>query len=471
MPEPSDLASVRPNTAAALLRTVAVAQAVRRVPTLAAGVVREGTLAWSGARGQVGEGGAGDTQSRIGSITKTFTAVLVARLRDEGRLDFADQLERHLPGTPLGERTIAQLLSHTAGVQAERDGPWWERTPGADWAALAATFGPETARHRGGRHYHYSNLGYAILGELVARLRGRSWWEALRAEVLAPLGMRRTTYLPEAPHLSGYAVHPWADVVLAEPAHDSGAMAPAGQLWSTVADLARWAAFACGDTGEVLAPDTLAEMLEPQGAEPGAEPESGYGLGWRVARGPDRTLVGHSGSMPGFLAGFHVDRDAGVGGVVLANTTSGLDTVGLCRDLIVTLVDMEPRLPDAWVPVAHLPEDVLEIVGPWYWGPTGYVLRAVRADHLELAQFGGGGSRASRFRRNADGSWTGLHGYFAGETLRICRVPDGSVSHLDIATFVFTRAAYDPDAPVPGGVEKTGWTGRLPDRSRPDGST
>lgn len=459
MPQPPDSPLVRPTTADALLRLVAVAQAERRVPALAAGVVRGGGLAWSAARGQVGAGESTDTQSRIGSITKTFTAVLVARLRDEGRLAFADQLDSHVPGTPLGDRTIAQLLSHTAGVQAERDGSWWERTPGGDWSALAATFGPDTLRHEAGRAYHYSNLGYAVLGELVARQRGRSWWEVLRAEVLEPLEMWRTTYLPEAPHLSGFAVHPWADVVLPEPAHDAGAMAPAGQLWSTVADLARWAGFAAGDTGDVLDPATLAEMLEPQGSEPGAELESGYGLGWRVARGPDRTLVGHSGSMPGFLAGLHVDRDEGVGAVMLANTTAGADSVGLCRDLIVTLVDLEPRLPAEWVPVAALADEVLEIVGPWYWGPAGSILRAVGADHLELAQIGGGGSRASRFRRNGDGTWTGLHGYFAGETLRICRGPDGRVSHLDVATFVLTKQPYDLDAPIPGGVDKTGWRG------------
>ena len=70
-----------------------------------------------------------------------------------------------------------------------------------------------------------------------------------------------------------------------------------------------------------------------------------------------------------------------------------------------------------------------------------------------------GGLRASRFRPEADGSWTGLDGYYAGETLRVVRRPDGTTSHLDLNTFVLTRTPYDPGAPVPGGVDPAGWRG------------
>jgi CubicO group peptidase (beta-lactamase class C family) len=90
-----------------------------------------------------------------------------------------------------------------------------------------------------------------------------SWTAALRQEILGPLGMARTMPLPKAPHARGFAVHPWADVLLPEPAHDAVAMAPAGQLWSTVTDLCRWAAFWCGDTGQVLHADTIGEIAAP----------------------------------------------------------------------------------------------------------------------------------------------------------------------------------------------------------------
>jgi CubicO group peptidase (beta-lactamase class C family) len=330
---------------------------------------------------------------------------------------------------------------------------------------LSATIGTHTVKHPAGRRYHYSNVAYAILGEIVAQHRGRSWWEALRGEILEPLALRRTTYLPESPHAEGYAVHPWADLLLPEPAHDAGAMAPAGQLWSTVGDLGRWAAFIGGDTGGVLNADTLAELREPVSVEQTREWTNGYGLGLRVLRQGGRTMVGHQGSMPGFLADVLIDVDEQVGAVTLANTTSGVS--GVAADLVGIVVDAEPRLPAEWAPVDALDESVLEIVGQWYWGPAGFVLRARGSELLELTRMSGG--EPFRFRPSGDGTWTGLNGYYAGETLRIARAGEGRgrVSHLDLATFTFTREPYDPDAPVPGGVDPAGWSG-LPQPSRQD---
>lgn len=162
-----------------------------------------------------------------------MVATVVMRLRDEGRVDLLDPIAKHIPGIPAGEVTVAQLLSHTSGLSAESPGPWWERTPGMPVEELIGRLGPETARHRPGRRYHYSNLGFGLLGELVARHRDMNWAQAVQQEILRPLGMGDTTPRPRAPHATGYAVHPWADVLLPEPEHDAVAMAPAGQLWST----------------------------------------------------------------------------------------------------------------------------------------------------------------------------------------------------------------------------------------------
>ncbi|NJP83102.1 beta-lactamase family protein, partial [Streptomyces sp. AA8] len=123
---------------------------------------------------------------------KTFVAVLVMRLRDEGLLKLDDRLGTHLDTEAGGDATIAQLLSHTAGLTAEARGPWWERTDGALRPELGDLFGDRPQRHTPGRLHHYSNPGYALLGALVERIRGESWYEVLRREVLAPLGMERT---------------------------------------------------------------------------------------------------------------------------------------------------------------------------------------------------------------------------------------------------------------------------------------
>jgi CubicO group peptidase (beta-lactamase class C family) len=256
---------VMATTEVQLAARLAAEQSERRLPSLVAGVVRDGALVWSGGRGRVnGATPTDSTQYRCGSITKTFVAVCVLRLRDEGLLALTDPLERHLPGTGVGEVTVAQLLSHAAGLRAETAGPWWERTPGGDFAFIAAGTLTGGRRFDAGRRFHYSNVGFAVLGELVAQLRGAHWAEVVRRDLLAPLGMERTTTRPVAPHALGLAVHPWANVVLAEPEHDAGAMAPAGQLWTTVADLARWSAFLAGDGAGIVDPDSLAEMREPR---------------------------------------------------------------------------------------------------------------------------------------------------------------------------------------------------------------
>ena len=439
MPEP-----VLPSTARTLLARVARAQRDGRAPSLVAGVVRGGGLAWSAGRGDVPEPHT-DVQYRIGSISKTITAVVVMRLRDEGLLHLDDPLDRHLPGTPLGDRTIGQLLSHLAGASAESPGGWWERTPGGSVDDLA--LGEDDVVLGAARRFHYSNLGFGLLGELVARQRGRSWEDAVTAEVLAPLGMGRTTPRPQAPAVQGHAVHPWADVVLPEPEHHAGVMAAAGQLWATLADLGRFGAFLLGDTADVLDPATLEEMAVPAGVDPSVPGWSAYGLGLQVVRADGRTLVGHGGSMPGFLAGVFVDRDEQSGAVSLANTTSGLDAVvfGLLQDVHAA----EPRIVDAWSP--EPPAVPLDALGVWYWGPAPSVLRARAGALLHLGPLPGRPGRASRFARRDDGTWVGLDGYYAGETLRIAD------DHLNLGTFVFTRSPYDPDAPVPGGVDERGW--------------
>ena len=398
----------------------------------------------------------GDTQYRIGSLTKTFIAVLVMRLRDEGRLDLADPLGKYLDAGQAASATIAQLLSHTAGLASETPGPWWERSPGELRPELADILAP--SRHPAGRLFHYSNPGYGLLGALVGQVRGQDWTDVLRQEVLDPLGMARTTTSPEPPHARGFAVHPWADAMQPEPAEGTGLMAPAGELWSTADDLCRFAAFLLDGDDRVLAAETLAEMRAPA-TPPGDEAwAGGYGLGLQLFRHDGRMLYGHSGSMPGFLATLCVSPGDGIGGIALANATSGPDIAAVAIDLVTIVADSEPRVPARWKPLPEVDQALLALTGLWYWGPRAYVLRLLADRGLELSPVTGKG-RASRFRAEPDGTWTGLDGYYAGETLRLMRGTDGTVDHLDLGSFVFTRQPYEPGAPLAARPDPEGWQG------------
>jgi CubicO group peptidase (beta-lactamase class C family) len=450
-----------PGTRRALLHRIAVAQAKGRAPSLVAAVVRGGRAVWHGARTSVdGHGPDENVQYRIGSITKTFTAVLVLRLRDEGVLDLGDPLEKHVPGTGAGEATIADLLAHMSGLAAESPAPWWERTPGSLRPQLDDVLGEQPLRHPVGRRFHYSNPGYTVLGALVEKLRGAPWEEVLRREVLEPLGLDRTSAYPQAPHAGGWAVHPWADALLPEPAEDLGRMGPAGQLWSTTGDLARFAVFLSQGDDRVLSAETVRQMRTPAAPAEAADVVDGatYGLGLQIQHRDGRLLVGHSGSLPGFLANLTISVEDDVAAVVLANCTSGplLGAVG--ADLVRIVAEAEPRIPDPWRPLPEVDTCLLELTGPWYWGTHAFALRLGADGGVSLEPLSGVGRR-SRFRANGDGTWTGLEGYYAGELLRGVRRPDGTVSHLDLGSFVFTRQPYEEGAFVPGGVDPDGWRG------------
>jgi len=446
-----------PATRRALARRVAAGQAEGRTPSLVGAVVRDGRQVWCGARSMLeGHEPDGDSQYRIGSLTKTFVAVLVMRLRDEGRLDLADPLGNYLDAGQAGGATIAQLLSHTAGLASETPGAWWERTPGDLRPELTDILGPQPQRHPAGRLFHYSNPGYALLGALVGQLRGRPWPEILHQEILAPLSMTRTTVEPQPPHARGFAVHPRADVMQLEPAEGTGLMAPAGELWSTAEDLCRFAVFLLDGDDRVLAARTLAEMRTPASPPGDSAWTSGYGLGLQLFRLDGRLLYGHSGSMPGFVAILCVSADDGVGGIALANATSGPDIGAIVSDLVKIVAEGEPRLPARWKPLADVEADLLTLTGLWYWGPRPYLLRLRPDRALELSPAAASG-RASRFRAETDGTWTGLDGYYAGETLRVVRGAGDAVDHLDLGSFVFTREPYEAGAPLAARPDPEGW--------------
>ncbi len=445
-------------TARRLLTRVAHAQTDSRAPSVVAGVVRDGDLVWSAGRGRTvgvadleapGAQPDADTQYKIGSVTKTMTAALLMLARERGEVGLDDPVRRFLPDGPFPDATLGRLLSHVGGLTAEPRGTWWERADGGDLAALAAAHAGAEPVLEPGTTFHYSNLGFGVLGGVVEQVTGLSWWEALRTQVLDPLGMGRTTYAHQAPHAAGFAVRDLTGELTVEPLPDTGAMAPAGQLWSTVADLAVWLTALVDPERSVLSADTLRTMATPRSATQEDRSGTSMGLGVFVHRDRGRSVLGHGGSMPGFSCGVLVDRDSRVGAVLLSNAAWGLGGP-VVSDLLDTVLTAEPSLPAEWTPTREVPDDVRAVVGTWHWGEAPSRLRWDGA-RLLLSPLTGPG-RVAGFRPGGEPDrWIGTSGYFDGETLRAVRGDDGAVSHLELATFVFTRVPYDPAAPIPGG--------------------
>jgi CubicO group peptidase (beta-lactamase class C family) len=431
--------SLPPETVRQIDARVARAQAEGRTPSLVLGVVRDGALAHVAAAGEHPRPDV-DRQYRLGSITKTMTAVLVMQQRDAGVLTLDDPLDRHLTGTGVGHLTLRQLLGHAGGLQREPDGPWWERSDVGDLATVLAGVGAAKIAYPPHRTYHYSNLAYGLLGGVLEAVTGTPWLDLLRRRVLEPLGLGRTTYQATEPFARGYVVHPWHDTLREEPRTDTGAMAPAGQLWSTVTDLGRWAAFLAEPDPAVLAPDTLAEMCTTVTM---SDPESwtaGQGVGLELYRSGERVYVGHGGSMPGYVATLAVHRRTRTAVVGFANSY-GLRVGhlgGLGREVLDTVLDALPEPAAPWRPAdAPPPAELAELTGRWWWMGLEFEFRADPATGDLLG--GRVGNPDLRFTPEGPDRWRGRSGSQNGEIITVLRDDAGRPAALDLATFVLTR--------------------------------
>ncbi|MFC7545378.1 serine hydrolase domain-containing protein [Plantactinospora sp. GCM10030261] len=435
-------------------RLVRQRQASARVPALAAALHRADRPLWSCAVGQTGNDTPldGHTRFRIGSITKTFTAVLVLQCRDDGLLDLDDPIGKHLDLPEHRELTVARLLSHTAGLQREPHGDVWDSLRVPDVDQLLADLARAERVLPPGRRFHYSNLGVALLGHAVGRLRGGTWAEVLADRILRPLGLTDTGVEPGERAATGYLVDAYSDHARPEPPTDFGAVGPAAQLWGTAGDLARWAAFlvdpaSVDPAGAVLRPETLAEMRWPRTVTDEASWAAGFGLGLiLLPRGDRVTHVGHDGAMPGFLASAYGRRGgsgtpAATGCAVLASSGTASEIMDLSHELMTTAVREDPVDIVPWRPGEPAPEAYRGLLGRWWGEGNEYVfgwhdgaLTARGADDpagKPPAVFAPLPDRPDVLRT--------VSGREVGEVLRLTRDTDGTVVRMHWATYRFTR--------------------------------
>jgi len=418
------------------------AQSEWPAPSVSAAVARKGEIVWGETLGvantETGEEATPDHQYRIGSITKTFTAVAIMQLRDAGKLDLDDPLDRHLDGVS-HKPTIRRMLSHSSGLQREPPGDVWETmrfTEGEEFLQSAAAAEQVLPP---GSHFHYSNLGFALLGEIVTRVSGQPWAEYLGEHVLQPLGLMRTSVRKQAPAAQGYLVDPYADSVQEERADlDIGATAAAGALWSTPADLARWAAFFTEPNPDVLSADAVEEMQTFQTMVDHEQWKLGFGLGLQLFREGDQVFAGHGGAMPGFLAMVVASRKEGTGAVLLTNSGAAQGVTELAVKLAVRVAEAFPAVPDAWHVGEAAPQELDGVLGRW-WSEGGEWIFRWRAGELVAEPQTLIPQVPTRFRREDADRYRAITGLERGEQLRLVRGDDGAVTRMYFATYPFTR--------------------------------
>ena len=272
-----------------------------------------------------------DTFYHIGSITKTFTAVAILQLRDDGRLGLDDPVDLHLPAARIhavdpdaANVTIRELLTHSAGLQRE--------VPGTDWTPWefpprGRLMEPVEQIFGAGATWKYSNLGYGLLGEVVASASGASWHDYVHQNILSPLGMADTATRPrsnEPGFATGYSrANPHAEYT-PKVRRDFGALAPAAGMASTAKDLLQYLRFHLGtDAADdvVLSPRTLREMHRPHWMLENWQ--AAWGLGVGITRFNERIRIQHGGGVPGYLAQWELIPSLQLGVVVLTNSDDG----------------------------------------------------------------------------------------------------------------------------------------------------
>src|ERR671924_804654 len=337
-------------------------------------------------------------------------------------------------------RSILTLLSHLSGIQREVPGSGWETLVFPSREELLASLGDVELVLEPGLAWHYSNLGFVLLGEAVARRWGMPIERYVEERVLRPLGLAQTTWGPSEPAARGYLTHPFAEAVLDEPPNVlKGATSAAGGLWSTTGDLARFGAFLHEPDPEVLAPSSLHEMRTLRIM---AEPQRwtlGWGLGLMLHRFGDRVFAGHDGGAMGGVSSLVVEQETGVGAAVLANTTAPLDPAALAGELAGTALDADAAEPEPWRPGELPPDDLAGVLGRW-WSEGYEFVFSWRDGHLEARSVATPEwRRPAVFERVEGDRFRTVSGRERGEWLDIVRDDAGTPTKLYWASYPFTR--------------------------------
>ena len=272
-----------------------------------------------------------DSLFQVGSITKLWTATMIMQLVDEGQLSLDTTVAEALPGARLGpgdiggQVTVRHLLTHTSGIDGDvftdtgRGDDCVERYVGL-LAETPSVFTPGAA-------YSYCNSGFVVLGRIIEILDGQSWDESLRARLVGPLGITRTVTLPEEAILHRAAVGHRRCGTPVDVWNLPRGVGPAGLITAAAGDLLAFARLHLdgGVTAEgkrVISESSVAAMqlagaVIPEFSVPG----SAVGLGWRLSRWGDRTIIGHDGDTIGQSAYLRIDPEAGVAACLLTNAT------------------------------------------------------------------------------------------------------------------------------------------------------
>lgn len=267
------------------------------------------------------------TYYQIGSITKTFTATTILLLQEDSLLHVSDKLSKYYPDYPKGDSiTIENLLMHTSGIfnyTEDADFMLYKAMEHIDEKEMVALFKDKPLAFTPGSQYSYSNSNYMLLGYIIEKVTGKTYFEVVREKIFAPLKMTNSGFsyntFPSWDKAQGYFVMRPGRVT-PSPTVDSSVSYAAGTMFTTTGDMYKWAQAVISK--KLLSKNTWAKAHTPN--------ENGYAYGWIVKDSASSKIgkkyIGHNGAIHGFKAEFYmVPEDKSVV-IILGNDMN--DNVG-----------------------------------------------------------------------------------------------------------------------------------------------
>jgi len=402
-----------------------------------------------------------DTVFRIGSLTKTVTAVAIMQLREQGVVDLDAPANDYLRAFQLvpdsagfTQATVRHLLTHTAGV-----GYWRRRSdlllhPGVGAGVTARSVVQLPEYYRGGlpidvepgTRWAYSNHGFAALGQIVEDVSGEPFDQYLRDHIFGPLGMNHTGLVLSQELRAGLATGYTLRRRGLRPVTPREVPTPAGGgVYSTPADMARYLTAllrgGANEHGRVLNADSVQAMFRPHFQPDPRVPGMALGFEPHIERG--RVLICKGGTISGFLSALELAPEAGVAVVVLTNT-GGLDNRGIPEPLAAALTRRLLGMPGSAVrdEIAPHPE-AWDTLRGWYAPDAGPVTNL-----FARVGFGAGAEVAVRHRRLVLKPLTPVPGLWEAMVLHPDDPGDPRVYRVELPQYDKTwRVVFTDDTP------------------------
>lgn len=428
----------------------------RKIPGMSAGIVYDQALIWSKGYGYANleKQIATDQYSvyRCASITKLFTSTMMMMLRDAGKLNLDDPLEKYAPEFKIKSSyadarpvTFRMVSSHAAGLPREGYHEGWANLEMQTAEEMLKTLELAEMLMPTMQEPKYSNLGISMLGYTLSKVAGQPFTEFVKEHILTPLGMTNTGFTrspyTDEHYAQGYNKEA-VDKFVAAPDWDSRGWLPAGGIYSTIADIAKFMSLQFTDApagatpSQILGSSTLREMHMPVNVTP--DFQGAFGLGFDISRVASQKVVGHSGSVPGYRTNISMVPSLKLGVAVFTNT--GTDPIAITNKVLETLVpafahqnedpEATPEQIAAWKPY----------VGQYKWLSMDDILDIrVLKGHLTALYVGEAPETFVKLKPVGEHEFKMVGGHSANEPLRFTVDDSGKVTGLWFGGYPFKR--------------------------------